>query len=104
MARQIDAVAQRGGRLCPGRDDGKVEDRKRNHGITLMRPFGLTKGPAAQVRGAAAGKELATSRLLLNLFGRFARYDSLTRGVRLTDATAREWKEHNEPTRWFRDN
>ncbi|GAB6997905.1 hypothetical protein JCM18382A_26730 [Bradyrhizobium sp. 17-4] len=32
MARQIDAVAERGGGLGACRDDGQVEDGKRDHG------------------------------------------------------------------------
>src|SRR5258708_33603831 len=52
VARKVDAVAQRRGRLGAGGDDGKVEDREWNHGNKLMRYLRPTKAPAAQIRGA----------------------------------------------------
>ena len=54
MARQVDAVAQRRGRSGAGRDDGKVEYGKRDHGANLVRPIEGTKAPAAQIRPALA--------------------------------------------------
>jgi hypothetical protein len=53
VARQIDAVAQRRGRFGARGDDRKVEDGERNHGFNLVRRFGLTKGPDAQIRRAS---------------------------------------------------
>ena len=43
MARQIDAVAQRRGRLGAGGDDGEVEDGERDHGAKLVRRLEHTK-------------------------------------------------------------
>src|SRR5216683_6529150 len=54
VAREIDAVAQRRGRFGAGGDDGKVEDRERNHRDKLMRYFRPTKASAAQIRRASA--------------------------------------------------
>ena len=55
MARQIDAVAQRGGWFGAGGDDGEVEDGKWDHGAKLVRPTGATKSLAVQVRPANEG-------------------------------------------------
>ena len=56
VTRQIDAVAQRRGRFGARGDDGKVEDRERNHGAKLVRRIGPTKAFAAQIRRAPAGR------------------------------------------------
>ena len=55
MARQVDAVAQRRGGFCAGRDDGEVENGKRNHRDKLVWGISRTKAPMAQIRRARKG-------------------------------------------------
>src|SRR5437899_2766624 len=55
MARQIDAVAQRGCRFGACGDDGKVENGKRNHGRKLVCGVEATKAPIEQIRTAQDG-------------------------------------------------
>ncbi len=55
MAGQVDAVAQRRGRLGACGDDGKVENGKRNHGDKLVREAQATKAHVSQIWAASEG-------------------------------------------------
>src|SRR5215475_14069706 len=61
MARQIDAVAQRGGRRRGGGDDGEVEDGERYHGPKLMHGSGPTMGAVGRAGLTGTRKKANTA-------------------------------------------